>query len=193
MADSKSDSIIDGHFATNPTEIPIESPQRETLEQCLDNGLWQYACRVYSQAGVEAALLALQDDCGADINMILQALWLASEGREWSKACIPDDYAQWMTEQVQPLRQMRRSIKMDWVENKGTQYEDFRQQVKKLELKAEQYALAMLFVQANGCEDGTVKNTEVALLNNLDVLAQETDIVLGSFQKLIAPLFTLKP
>ena len=132
MADSKSDSIIDGHFATNSAVIPLENP------------LWQYACQVYSMAGVEAALLALQDEHGADINLILQALWLASEGQQWTKVCIPNDYDKWMTEQVLPLRQMRRSMKVEWPQQEG-----FRQQVKKLELKAEQYALAMLFEQSN--------------------------------------------
>lgn len=171
MADSKSDSIIDGHFATKQ----------------LDNPLWQYACQVYSQDGVEVALLELQDDHGADINLILQALWLASEGAQWIHACIPNDYGKWMAEQVLPLRQMRRSMKTDWPQN-----EDFRQQVKTLELKAEQVALAMLFVQANCCEVDKIMNTEVALLNNLDVLAQEYQLVLNSFKKLIAPLFTLK-
>mgnify|MGYP000119310121 CR=1 FL=1 len=140
MADSKSDSIIGGHFATNLADIPLE------------NQLWQYACQVYSLAGVEAALLALQDDHGADINLILQALWLASEGQQWTKECIPEDYSAWMDAQVLPLRQMRRSMKTEWVEKRGAQYEGFRQQVKKLELKAEQYALGMLFLQSENFE-----------------------------------------
>ena len=148
---------IDAQFATNSVENPYSEPPEKHLENShdndLDNGLWQYACQVYSQAGVEAALLTLQDDHGADINLILQALWLASEGRAWTEACIPTNYDQWMKEQVLPLRLMRRSLKVDWVENKGPQYEGFRQQVKKLELKAEQYALGMLFLQIENFEE----------------------------------------
>ncbi len=183
MADSKGDSIIGGHFAT----------------KALENPLWNYACQVYSKAGVETALLVLQDNQGADINIILQALWLASEGREWTKACISNDYAKWMEEHVLPLRQMRRSMKTDW-----SQYEDFRQRVKKLELNAEQYALELLFQQAERGENNADKESEkkitkkeglapeVALLKNLDMLGQETSIVFDSFEKLITPLFTLK-
>lgn len=137
---------IDAQFATNRAENPLS----ESLENTLDNGLWQYACQVYSQAGVEASLLALQDDHGADINLILQALWLASEGKQWTKACIPTDYEQWVEKQVLPLRQMRRSMKVEWVEKRGLQYDCFRQQVKKLELKAEQYALALLYLNTDG-------------------------------------------
>lgn len=173
MADSKGDAIMGGHFATNS----------------LDNPLWKYACQVYSQLGVEAALLELQDEHGADINLILQALWLASEGQEWTKACIPNDYSQWMTEQVLPLRQMRRSIKIEWVEQRGAGYEDFRQQVKKLELKAEQYALAILFDK--GLNEAVIE-PEVALLNNLNALAQQFGLVAGLFDKLRAIPFILK-
>ncbi len=55
-----------------------------------------------------------------------------------------------MEEQVLPLRQMRRSMKVEWVEKRGLQYDGFRQQVKKLELKAEQYALALLYLNTDG-------------------------------------------
>ena len=155
MADSKSDSIIGGHFATKP----------------LDNPLWQYACQVYSKKGVEAALLVLQDVHGADINLILQALWLASEGQQWTKECIPEDYSAWMDAQVLPLRQMRRSMKIEWVEKRGAQYEGFRQQVKKLELKAEQYALGMLFLQSNNTSAEEQNEAEL-LANSLHNLAE---------------------
>lgn len=132
----------------------------------LENSLWHYACQIYSQTGVETALLALQDDHGADINLILQALWLASEGKQWTKACIPNDYEQWMEEQVLPLRQMRRSMKVDWPQQEG-----FRQQVKKLELMAEQYALGMLFEAT-----GEVLDTADMLTVNLHRLANFLEI-----------------
>lgn len=161
---------IDAQFATNSAENPLTDPLEQSLENTLDNELWQYAYQVYSQTCVEAALLALQDDHGADINLILQALWLASEGKQWTEACIPADYDQWIAEQVLPLRKMRRSMKVDWVEKRGPQYENFRQQVKKLELKAEQHALAMLFHQSNrvlGQEESVTKTLE----SNLSQLA----------------------
>jgi uncharacterized protein (TIGR02444 family) len=152
LADSKGDSIIDGHFATNPLENPLSNH--------LDSPLWHYACQVYSAEGVEAVLLALQDDHGADINLILQALWLAKGGRGWTKECIPADYVRWMETQVLPLRQIRRSMKTDW-----TGYEDFRQQVKKLELKGEQYALALLYLN-------TDESTTVSAAVNISLAEQ---------------------
>lgn len=163
MSESKDDSIIGGHFATNPPASPLENPSRDHL----DSPLWQYACQVYSQQGVEATLLKLQDDHGADINLILQALWLANEGRSWTKDCIPANYEKWMVEQVLPLRRMRRSMKTDWAG-----YEDFRQQVKKLELKAEQNALAKLYLSTDG--SATVPAAEKTSLagQNMRILAE---------------------
>jgi uncharacterized protein (TIGR02444 family) len=142
----------------------------------LDNPLWQYACQVYSQPGVEAALLDLQDEQGADINLILQALWLASERRVWTKESIPADYEKWMLEQVLPLRQMRRSMKTDWIG-----YEDFRQQVKKLELKAEQYALGILYESSQQEMNGEAGSVVL----NLTLLAESSNIVLEAFDQLI--------
>ncbi len=188
MADSKSDSIIDGHFATNPAVIPLESG----LAEHLDNALWQYACQVYSQVGVEAALLNLQDEHGVDINVILQALWLAYEGIEWTLACIPDDYYKWVKEQVIPIRTMRRRLKTDWVGLHGEGYEDFRQQVKKLELKAEQYALAMLFVQSeaktNRFREKDKKGSAFLAEKNLKQLGENMNILPEYFELLIAAL-----
>jgi len=133
----------------------------------LENSLWDYACQVYSQAGVEAELLALQDDHGADINLILQAMWLASEGKVWTQTCIPNDYEKWMEEQVLPLRQMRRSMKADWAG-----YEDFRQQVKKLELKAEQYALASLYLNIEGLAVESAAGKINLAVQNMHILAE---------------------
>lgn len=157
LAESKDDPILAAQFKDGA----------QFATNLLDNPLWQYACQVYTQPGVEAALLALQDDHGADINLILQAWWLAHEGAAWTKACIPTNYEQWLAEQVQPLRIMRRNMKLDWAS-----CEDFRQQVKKLELKAEQYALALLYLNSDQSE-AVVTSAKVSLAkHNMHALAE---------------------
>ena len=183
MVDLKSDAITSGHFATKVD----------------DNPLWQYACQVYSQAGMEAALLNLQDGHGADVNLILHALWLASEGIEWTPECIPADYALWVAEQVIPIRTMRRRLKTDWVELRDVAYEGFRQQVKGLELRAEQYALAMLYVHCearvkgvsnNGAKNNGAKNNRESMMaaDNLQLLGEELNILSEHFELLMAAL-----
>ena len=112
----------------------------------LDNPLWRHACQFYAQSGVEQLLLTLQDEHGADINQILQAHWLGTEGKVWDQGCVSEEYVLWMKQQIQPLRKIRRDMKQQWVVDKGPAFEDFRQQIKKLELQAEQYGLALLYL-----------------------------------------------
>lgn len=192
MAESKEDSITDAQFATNSPVIPLQNP------------LWDHACQVYSQVGVEAELLVLQDKHGADINLILQALWLATEGIEWTPACIPENYQPWVTEQVIPIRNMRRRLKTAWTEQRGVAYEGFRQQVKKLELQAEQYALAILYVHnATNSSDANMEGAELKGANtkgasksgpvflaedNLKRLGETMNILPEHFESLIATL-----
>jgi hypothetical protein len=107
---------------------------------------------------------------------------LASEDKQWTKACIPTDYDQWMEEQVLPLRQMRRSMKVEWVEKRGSQYEGFRQQVKKLELNAEQHALAMLFALT----DQEAKSDTGLVIANLAQLAEYSELSREKFEPLIS-------
>lgn len=161
------------------------TPSVNTQAQCatkpLDNPLWQYACQFYSQPGVEAALLELQDEHGADINLILQALWLASLGKEWSSDCVPEAYPLWMAQQIQPLRKMRREMKQAWPEQEG-----FRQQVKKLELKAEQVALAMLFMATEDNYNRGQEGETSLFCRNLEKVGQGMNILPAHFQTLLS-------
>lgn len=132
-------------FATNPTDNPLENDQSQQYEKLLDNLLWQFACQFYAQPGIEHALLVLQDEYGADINLILHGLWLAEKEVEWQSSIIPARYSLWMKEQVLPLREMRREMKVQAINREWAGREQFRQQIKKVELIAEQHALAMLY------------------------------------------------
>mgnify|MGYP001460985468 CR=1 FL=1 len=49
--------------------MPSERPRREP------NGFWRFSLTVYRRPGVEAALLALQERCGSDTNLLLYACW----------------------------------------------------------------------------------------------------------------------
>lgn len=72
---------------------------------------WRFSLRIYAAPGVAAACLALQDACGADVNLLLYACWLGLDGRQLgdrdmrrARAAV----ARWQKEVVQPLRQARR-------------------------------------------------------------------------------------
>ena len=42
---------------------------------------WRFSLRVYRAAGVQQACLALQEDCGADVNLLLLCGWQGLDGR----------------------------------------------------------------------------------------------------------------
>ena len=80
------------------------------------NPLWDFAVWAYDREGVAKACLALQDRCGADVNMIMFCLWLASRGQSneefapYLNAAI-ELSRRWQRDFVQPLRDCRTNMK----------------------------------------------------------------------------------
>lgn len=76
--------------------------------------LWSFSTRLYSRPAVRSACLHLQDDCDADVCVILMLLWIAEEERS---VAVPDlrlllqSSAPWRERVVQPLREVRRRLK----------------------------------------------------------------------------------
>jgi uncharacterized protein (TIGR02444 family) len=109
-----------------------------------ENPLWKYSLSVYGKSAVEPILLRLQDDFGADINMLLCCCWVAAEGKE----LVEEDLqglmqvsARWRAECILPLRLMRRFLKSQ------QQLESMYKQVKTLELDAERWQQELLYQQ----------------------------------------------
>jgi uncharacterized protein (TIGR02444 family) len=46
----------------------------------MSNEFWEFSLATYKTDGVAEAALAVQDQMGLDINLILYASWLASQG-----------------------------------------------------------------------------------------------------------------
>jgi uncharacterized protein (TIGR02444 family) len=112
----------------------------------LENPLWQFAQAFYPQPDVEDALLELQDDHQADVLLLLAALWLASEWREWPAGQheMFGEYLAWREHVVRPLRGVRRMLPGSR-RRAGRAGADFRSRVQSMELEAEQMGLAGLF------------------------------------------------
>ena len=101
-----------------------------------ENPLWQYSLAIYQRPGVQPLLLQLQDDFGADINMLLGCCWLAKNARALTDdelAALINASASWRAQCIMPLRAVRRYLK-------SQQHTDaLYQRVKALELDAEQW------------------------------------------------------
>jgi uncharacterized protein (TIGR02444 family) len=116
-----------------------------------ESPFWRFSLRFYSRPSVGAACLALQDEAGADVNLMLFLLFLAEHKRQVTR----DDIARldgavrsWRDSVVKPLRALRRVLKTGIGEIPIAVSETFRGQIKRLELESEQIEQHVL----EGCE-----------------------------------------
>ena len=104
----------------------------------MENPFWNFSLAVYNRPGVPEACICLQDECGADVNLVLFILWQASEGREMTPqgvAGVEAAVGEWQSEVVRPLRGVRRWLKQNHLA--GSQSGALRDAFKKLELESE--------------------------------------------------------
>ena len=79
-----------------------------------DETFWDFSLRFYSLPGVAPARLRCQDEAGADVNLVLFALWHAASGTalHQSDMEVADaTVAPWREHVVEPLRSLRRALK----------------------------------------------------------------------------------
>ena len=108
------------------------------------HGLWSFSLDFYDRAGVATALIALQDEAGVNVNLVLFAIWLGLSGRgrldkegigESERAIGPIS-----AEVIEPLRTLRRRLRMA----PDTDIQRLREGIKAIEIDAERAAQARL-------------------------------------------------
>jgi uncharacterized protein (TIGR02444 family) len=109
---------------------------------------WRFSLSFYRQPRVSDACIALQDDSGADVNLLLFLLWLASEGRllpadEVKK--LDDHVRDWRNLTIIPIRDARRKLKGARTLIAPGKQEVFRTKVKAIELDAERLQQEALY------------------------------------------------
>jgi len=114
---------------------------------------WRFSLRFYREPAVADACIALQEEAGIDVNLLLFLLWHATRARVLSKKEVEEletAIAPWRDATVIPLRGVRRALKSppDLVTRPAA--EQFRTRIKAAELEAERlqqeamYALAQV-------------------------------------------------
>jgi uncharacterized protein (TIGR02444 family) len=107
----------------------------------LETECWAFALAIYARPGVAEACLTLQNETGVDVMLLLtttfaavkhRLLLTADEIRALDEACRP-----WREEIVRPLRTIRSGLKSGPQPAPSEATEQFRSQVKALELAAE--------------------------------------------------------
>lgn len=78
------------------------------------SAFWDFSIDFYARDGVAAACLELQDEAGADVNVVLYLFFLATCARQLDGADVARldaAVAAWRDEVVRPLRAVRRHLK----------------------------------------------------------------------------------
>jgi uncharacterized protein (TIGR02444 family) len=114
-----------------------EAMQRPNDPEATGEALWRFSLAFYARPGVAAALLALQDRAGRDINLILWALWAGIVGcRRLDAADVAAAEAAaapLYAAVVELLRRLRRQLSAD----PHADIQDLRRRVAAVELMAE--------------------------------------------------------
>jgi uncharacterized protein (TIGR02444 family) len=101
---------------------------------------WRFSLQFYRQAGVADGCIALQEQSGVDVNLLMYLLWQARQRRSFSPdevAWLESKIGPWRESAVVPLRAVRRALKdLHSLVPAGTA-EAFRTKVKAVELEAE--------------------------------------------------------
>jgi uncharacterized protein (TIGR02444 family) len=114
---------------------------------------WRFSLQFYRLPKVADACIAVQEDAGVDVNLLLFLLWHARQRRRLSKAdvaALEAKIAPWRDVTVIPLRSVRRALKSPPALVEASTAEAFRNRIKAVELEAERlqqeamYALAPL-------------------------------------------------
>jgi len=158
------------------------------------NLLWDFSVKTYGREGVASACLRLQDDHGADVNILMYCCWAAQD-----RALLFDAMAieriisavePWKSSIVEVLRNIRRELKSKTYQGIDVEVQErLRVEIKRIELNAERLQQDALFTMSHQELLGGTKDRRGSALKNvllyLNTLPSKIDIAARSDAKLI--------
>jgi uncharacterized protein (TIGR02444 family) len=154
---------------------------------------WRFSLTFYRQAGVSDACIALQDNCGVDVNLLLFLFWLASDDRQLSiddVELLDDNVRDWRNLTIVPIRDARRKLKGAATLVAPAKQEAFRTKVKAIELDAERLQQEALYeftqsgplgVEAPRSAAGRANVMAYEHVLGLSFPKQATDVLIAAF------------
>jgi uncharacterized protein (TIGR02444 family) len=136
---------------------------------------WRFSLHVYRQAGVGEACIALQDQCGVDVNLLLFLLWLAANRRQLSGQNVADlDAAvrDWRELTIVPIRDVRRRLKGAATLVEANKQEGLRTKIKAVEIEAERLQQEALYGRSRSSSLGRDGDPRIAARANIAAYAQ---------------------
>ncbi|MBV0893076.1 TIGR02444 family protein [Paracoccus sp. Z118] len=113
----------------------------------LQGPLWDFALRFYARPGVAPACLELQECFHLDVPLMIAALYARTQGHvvdDTVIAALDARTAGWRDEAIRPLRAIRRNMKAGPWMKAHQAVPALREEIKRLELRAEQMQLSLL-------------------------------------------------
>lgn len=136
--------------------------------------LWDFALDFYRRDGVATACLALQDQAGVDVNVLIYLLWrIAVREESLPTSAVTDadrSVAAWRHDIVVPLRGLRRRLKTGPAPAPDAQTEALRGRLKAAEIEAEHIELDLLETLAGDISQSTTFDMEGEALEALQHL-----------------------
>jgi uncharacterized protein (TIGR02444 family) len=116
---------------------------------------WRFSLRFYREPMVADACIALQEQAGVDVNLLLFLLWQATRQRALSAAevaALDAKIGAWRDATVVPLRAVRRALKAPLARVEAA--EAFRNRIKEVELEAERLQQEAMYALAQSSPPG---------------------------------------
>jgi uncharacterized protein (TIGR02444 family) len=118
---------------------------------------WRFSLKLYRQAAVADACIALQEEAKVDVNLLLFLLWQATLKRAFSATEVAGLEARigpWREATVVPLRAVRRALKSPPALVEAATAEAFRTRIKAVELEAERLQQEAMYELARSAPRG---------------------------------------
>ena len=157
---------------------------------------WRFSLHFYRQPGVSDACIALQDDRGVDVNLLLFLFWLADDGQLLSTdevKKLDDAVRNWRNLTIVPIRDARRKLKGTKTLVESAKQEAFRNKVKAVELEAERLQQEALYAFTQSGPLGKHAGPAAAARGNVSAYEHimnvtfprnALDVLLGAFDSL---------
>ena len=168
----------------------------DTQTQTETTPFWRFSLRFYRQSGVSDACIALQDDCGVDVNLLLFLFWLADDGQLLSAGDVKkldDAVRDWRNLTIIPIRDTRRKLKGARTLVEAGEQEAFRNKVKAIELDAERLQQEALYAFTQSGPLGKPADPRAAARGNVSAYERvmgvtfakgAADVLLGAFNSM---------
>ena len=132
---------------------------------------WRFSLQFYRLPDVADACIALQEESGVDVNLLLLLLWQSTRRRTLSAAdvaALEEKIAGWRDATVVPLRAVRRILKSPPGLVAPQAAEAFRNRIKAVELEAERLQQEAMYALAQaGALGEEAPSTEQAVRANV--------------------------